>query len=328
MLYPLKFKPQFKEKIWGGRKLETFLNKKIPSGKLGESWEISGVQGSLSVVANGVYAGNNIQEMAEIFMAELLGERVYRKFGIEFPLLLKFIDAAEDLSVQVHPDDETAYKRHKAYGKTEMWYILQADTGAELISGFSKNTDAAEYMKALKNRKVIDLLNFVPVKKGDVFFIPPGRVHTIGKNILLTEIQQTSDITYRIYDWGRTDSEGKMRELHIAEATDVLDFRKTEQAKTQYEFEGKSAQLSRNDYFTANLLKIDSPVEKDYFSLDSFVIFVCTSGALVLEYPEGKEKLTKGETVLLPAEIPEIRLIPESCCELLEIFIEPENLQN
>src|SRR3972149_1007896 len=196
-LYPLKFKPIFKDKIWGGDKIKTLLNKDFsPLPNCGESWEISGVQDEISVVSNGFLIGNNLQELIEIYMGDLVGDQVYQKYGIEFPLLIKFIDAHDDLSIQVHPNDKLAMQRHNAYGKTEMWYIIDADRGAKLISGFNTEVTKDAYIKHLENNTLNLILNYEEVKAGDVFFMPAGRVHAIGKGILLTEIQQTSDITY------------------------------------------------------------------------------------------------------------------------------------
>ena len=224
MLYPLKFRPIFKEKIWGGSKLRNQLFKNTSSDKTGESWEISGVEGNISVVDNGFLQGKSLNDIISEYKESLLGKKIYNKFGTEFPLLIKFIDADDDLSIQVHPDDNTAKKRHKSFGKTEMWYVIDADKNAELITGVCKNTNKGEYSELLLNKQLKTILNFEKVKKGDVFFIPAGRIHAICKGILLAEIQQTSDITYRIYDWDRKDDTGNERELHTESAIDVIDF--------------------------------------------------------------------------------------------------------
>jgi mannose-6-phosphate isomerase len=200
-LYPLKFTPVFKDKIWGGDKLKTILNKDFSDlPNCGESWEISAVQDDISVVSNGFLKGNNLEELIEVYMGDLVGEKVWEKFGCECPLLIKFIDANDNLSIQVHPNDELSAERHDAYGKTEMWYVVQADPGARLISGFSGKINKAEYLKYLGNGHLEDILNYEEVSAGDVFFIPAGRVHAIGKGIVVAEIQQTSDVTYRIFD--------------------------------------------------------------------------------------------------------------------------------
>jgi len=224
-LYPIRFSPIYKEKIWGGSRLKTILNKKITSDKIGESWEISAVQDNISLVENGFLEGNTLEEIISIYMGELVGEKIYEKFGIEFPLLFKFIDANDKLSIQVHPDNDLAKQRHQAYGKTEMWYVINAENDAEIIVGFNKEIDKYQYTKAVKENTLIKLLNKEKVKKSDAFYIPSGRVHAIGKGVLLAEIQQTSDITYRIYDWDRKDANGQERELHTEWALDAIDYK-------------------------------------------------------------------------------------------------------
>jgi len=272
-LYPLKFKPILKDKIWGGPRLHDVLNKQYASHICGESWEISGVQDNISVVANGFLAGNDLQEIIEIYMGDIVGDRVFEKFGIEFPLLVKFVDANDKLSIQVHPNDELAGIRHKAYGKTEMWYIVEAAEGAELISGFRRKIDEKTYLHHLQNKTLPDILNFEKVKAGDVFFVPAGRVHAIGPGILLAEIQQTSDITYRIYDWDRVDDKGKPRELHTDLALQAIDYNHYDNYRTDYSHElNQTAQIIDCQYFTTNLLDFDRTVEKDFNFIDSFVI--------------------------------------------------------
>ena len=225
MLYPLKFHPIFKDKIWGGKKIQSILKKDFsPLDNCGESWEISGVPDSESKIKNGQLSGHTLNQVIREYKGRLLGIRVYEKFENQFPLLIKFIDANDDLSIQVHPEDELAWKRHKSFGKTEMWYIIQADENAELIAGFNKEMNKNLYMDHFHNGTLIDVLNREKVKAGDVFFIPAGRIHTIGKGLLLAEIQQSSDVTYRIYDFERKDSNGNTRELHIDEALDAIDY--------------------------------------------------------------------------------------------------------
>ncbi|HKL07970.1 MAG TPA: type I phosphomannose isomerase catalytic subunit [Bacteroidales bacterium] len=328
-LYPFKFKPQFKEKIWGGRHLKEFLNKPLPKNKkIGESWEISGVEENVSTVDNGFLQGNKLQELIEIYMGDLVGDRVYDQFGIEFPLLIKFIDANDVLSIQVHPDDELAKKRHNSFGKTEMWYIVEAEKDAELISGFKKKTDKNTYLKHLKSGKLPEILNYEKVHKGDVFFIPSGRVHAIGKGIVLAEIQQTSDITYRIFDWNRTDDQGNYRELHTDLALDAIDFNVYDNYKTPYKINpNKDANILNCKYFNTNIIQFNETIEKDYHLLDSFVIYMCLDGKLEIIYNE-TEKLSieKGETILIPAVFEHLVLNPVDQSKLLEIYIpEPEN---
>ena len=232
MLYPLKFHPILKKKIWGGERLAYKSEKHEES--IGESWEISAVEDNISVVSNGILADNDLQELIEVYMGDLVGDHIYEKFGIEFPLLIKYIDANDDLSIQVHPDDKTAKERHNAYGKTEMWYIVDAEKDASLVLGFNHEIDKATYLQALHHNKLMDLLNVQKVKKGESFFIPAGLVHAIGKGCLIAEIQQTSDITYRIYDYNRKDANGNTRELHTDLATDVIDYSYQPQHRVNY----------------------------------------------------------------------------------------------
>ena len=323
-LYPLKFIPILKDKIWGGQKLKTILNKDFsPLPNAGESWEISGVEGNISVVDNGFLKGNTLNEVLEIYMGDLVGDKVYDRYGNEFPLLIKFIDANDVLSIQVHPDDELAQKRHNSNGKTEMWYIVQADEGASLISGFSRKVTREEYLKYLNEKKLEDILMKHEVKPGDVFFIPAGRVHAIGKGILLAEIQQTSDVTYRIYDFDRKDDSGKTRELHTELALDAIDYEYHEDLRTDYEPEmNKSVNVVSCDYFKTNFLEFDRTIEKDFYGLDSFLIYMCIEGEFDISYgKEGSLTVKKGETVLVPAELRTIRLTPKVKTKVLEVHL-------
>lgn len=324
-LYPLKFAPIYKEKIWGGNKMKTILGKDF--GKLpncGESWELSGVEGNVSVVSNGYLAGNSLEELVEVYMGDLVGDKVFENFGNEFPLLIKFIDANDDLSIQVHPDDELAAERHNSYGKTEMWYVLQADPGSKLQSGFNREVDQETYIEKLENGELTSILNFEEVAPGDVFFIPAGRVHAIGKGILLAEIQQTSDVTYRIYDYERLDASGNIRELHNDLAIDAIDFTVWPEYKSKYTPRAnESVELVKCNYFTTNLLELNRKLEKDYNQLDSFVIYMCLDGELNLETESGSEKFRKGETILLPASIENVILKPVTpAVKLLEVYID------
>lgn len=323
-LYPLKFKPIFHEKIWGGNRLKSLLNKDFGDlPNCGESWELSSVEGQISEISNGFLAENNLQELIEIYMGELVGDNVYKKFGIEFPLLIKFIDANDDLSIQVHPNDELSKKRHNAYGKTEMWYVVDAEDGALINSGFNQPVTREKYIEYLESGKLTDLLCYEKTEPGDVFFIPAGRVHAIGKGVLVAEIQQTSDVTYRIYDYDRTDSEGKKRELHTELALDAIDFSYQEEYKTKYQVEkNKSSEVVSCEYFTTNILEFSEKLEKDYHQLDSFIIYMTLNGRFTIEYEGGKVEVEKGETVLIPASLESVRLNPlTEETRLLEVFI-------
>ena len=328
ILYPLKFKPILKDRIWGGDKLQTRLNKNLNGRKnIGESWELSGVDGSISVVSNGFLQGNDLNELIEIYMGDLVGERVYRKYGEEFPLLIKFIDANDDLSIQVHPNDQLAAERHNSFGKSEMWYIMHAEPGAELINGFKDDTEPEQYKKALEDKSVLSLLASYQVNKGDVFFIPAGRVHAIGKGIMLAEIQQTSDLTYRIYDYDRTDDKGNKRDLHIDEALDAINFKDTHGHKLDYiTNENGASELCTSPFFSTYLLSIDKPIGRDYYHLDSFVILVCVEGEAEILFNNGQgiEIIRMGDTVLIPAELNRIDLFTATGARILEVHIPEE----
>jgi mannose-6-phosphate isomerase len=323
-LYPLKFKPIFKDKIWGGDKIKTLFGKDFsPLDNCGESWELSGVEGNISVLENGFLAGNDLEELIEVYMCDLLGEKVYDKFGIHFPVLVKIIDSREWLSIQVHPDDKLAMKRHMQNGKSEMWYVLDADEKAELISGFNKEMTEKEYLKHFEKGTLKDILNFEKVETGDFFNIPAGRIHALGPGLCLAEIQQTSDITYRIYDWDRVDENGKSRELHVAQALEAIDFKHYDDYKNiALPVLNLSTNLVKSPHFTTNIIAIDQPLPRDYYSLDSFVIYLCTEGKFTIEYAGGKETIVKGETVLIPAELSDLTLVPEPKATLLEVFME------
>ena len=223
-LYPLKFNPILKDKIWGGEKLKNILNKQTEASNIGESWEVSDVEGDTSIVTNGPLKGQSLKELLSNFKSDLLGEKNYAQFGTKFPLLIKFIDAKEDLSIQLHPNDTLAAERHNSFGKTEMWYVMQADQDSNLIVGFNQDMNAEKYLHHLDNKSLTEILNFDKVQAGDTYFIEVGRVHAIGAGVMLAEIQQTSDITYRVYDWDRVDDKGNERELHNDLAIDAIDF--------------------------------------------------------------------------------------------------------
>ena len=327
-LYPIKFVPILKDKIWGGNKLKQMLDKRDASSVCGESWELSGVEGDISEVANGFLKGNDLNDLLEIYMADLVGEEIYNKFGNEFPLLFKFIDASEVLSIQVHPDDKLAKERHNAYGKTEMWYVLDSEKDAEIIVGFNSKEDKKSYLETFKKGKLTEILNFEKTKSGDAFYIPSGRIHAIGKGVLLAEIQQTSDVTYRIYDWDRKDDEGKSRELHTDLAIDAIEYDFQDSYSIKYKTKiNDSSQLFDSKYFTTNLLQIDKSIETDYSILDSFIVYMCVEGEFQVELDNGtKEQVRKGETVLVPAIAEKVTLTPILESKILEVFIKPDKV--
>lgn len=322
-LYPLKFKPILKDVIWGGTRLRDVLGKPATTDRCGESWEISAVQGNISVVDSGFLAGNNLQDLIEIYMGKLVGEHIYEKFGLEFPLLIKFIDANDLLSIQVHPDDEMARERHNAYGKTEMWYILTAERGARLISGFKELVSREVYLEHFNAKTLPDILNFEEVETGDVYFTPAGRVHSIGAGILLAEIQQTSDITYRIYDWDRVDANGKSREMHTELALDAIDFKDNRSCLRRFDpLINSRTNAADCPYFTTDIIYIDRSVEKDFHYIDSFVIYICVEGSCIIRHPGGEDiSIHRGETMLIPSSLKSLVMVPETETKILEIYI-------
>jgi mannose-6-phosphate isomerase len=322
-LYPLKFLPVFKEKLWGGTGIRDTLG--LDFGSLpncGEAWLISGVRDNVSVVADGFLAGNELNELVEVYMGDLVGDAVYERYGDEFPILVKIIDAADYLSVQVHPDDELALRRGLPNGKSEMWYILQAGQGAHIINGFSRRLGREDYLKHLEEGRLRDILNYMPVERGDVVYIPGGRVHALGPGIMLAEVQQTSDTTYRIYDWDRVDASGKPRDLHTDLALDAIDFAMVQSLKTTYAAKPNTTEtLVAGPYFDSTLLHFNRFIEKDYSELDSFVIHLCLEGSYSLMTEAGIRDVQQGEALLLPAVTGPVRIMTLTGARLLEIYI-------
>ncbi|RLD25171.1 MAG: mannose-6-phosphate isomerase [Bacteroidetes bacterium] len=321
-LYPLKFKPILKPTIWGGKKLGDILNKPIGNIETcGESWEISGVEDNISEVEEGALKGKTLTMLIQKYKGALIGDRTYQDFGTKFPLLIKFIDANRDLSIQVHPDDDLAKKRHNSFGKTEMWYVIDAEDGATLISGFKKATNRDEYLDYFNSGRLTDLLNREEVLNDDVFFLPAGRVHTIGQGLLIAEIQQTSDITYRIYDFDRVDKNGNKRELHVDEALDAIDFSYYDDYKTTYDQNQGEVELSVSKYFVCNRILTNTPITKTYNELDSFVILMVLEGSGSLKTNNGSYAYSKGDTYFIPANIEEITINPENASKILEVYL-------
>jgi mannose-6-phosphate isomerase len=317
-LYPLVFEPILQDRIWGGTKLKTDLGKNIPTQTTGESWELSTVQDNVSVVKQGEYAGKPLTDLLEQFPNEVLGTKVHEQFGTQFPLLFKFLDAKEDLSIQVHPNDELAKKRHNSFGKTEMWYVMQADEGSRIIVGFKEKSSPDEYLNKLENKNLIDILNEQPVQKGDVYFLETGTIHAIGAGIVIAEIQQTSDITYRIYDWDRVDANGKGRQLHVEEALDAMNYNPTDTKKEYSKELNKSNVTVDCPYFTTNYLPLDgtASISKDG---NSFTVYICTEGEYSIKAEGETYSFKKGDTVLVPAAIKAFTLV--GTATLLEIYI-------
>tara|TARA_R110000868_G_scaffold310055_1_gene571333 strand:- start:239 stop:1201 length:963 start_codon:yes stop_codon:yes gene_type:complete len=320
MLYPLKFQPILKDKIWGGQKLKTLLNKDSNLPNIGESWEISDVEDDTSIVSNGNLKGKSLKDLLETYKADLLGERNYQIFGNKFPLLIKFIDAKEDLSIQLHPNDELAAKRHNSFGKTEMWYTLQADEGSNLIVGFNQDMTPEKYLSHLKNKTLTEILNFDKVKAGDTYFIEAGRIHAIGAGVMVAEIQQTSDITYRVYDWDRVDDNGNERDLHNDLAIDAFDFNMPDNFRVEYsKKENESNEMVSCPYFKTSYLKVTKTLRK-VNNKDSFFIYMCVDGEAEIAFEDYTEHIKKGETILLPAAIRDYEITSKNA-SLLEVYV-------
>lgn len=322
--YPLKFKTIFKEKLWGGEKIKTVLGKDFsPLANCGETWELSGVQGNISEVANGSLQGMKLTELIQKEGASLVGQRIVDQFGEEFPLLIKFIDANQDLSIQVHPNDKLAQKRHNSFGKTEMWYIMQADKGSTLISGFNQRLNRDEFKEIFDKGEIMDVLNKEEAKAGDVFYLPSGRVHTIGKGLLLAEIQQTSDVTYRIYDFERVDDQGNKRELHVEESLEAIDYQIYDHYKTPYDDKlNHRVELVSSPYFTTNKLQLSENYQVDHKGLDCFKIYICLDGEARVNSEEHVTSLSLGEVLLVPAAIETYWIETSSEVTLLEAYIQ------
>ncbi len=320
-LYPLKFSPLFKYRIWGGEKLKELFNKNYTEENIGESWEISDVKNDETVVSNGFLQGKTLKELINEYKGDFVGNTVYEKFGDAFPLLIKFIDAKTPLSIQVHPSNEVAKERHNSFGKNEMWYVMQADEDAELIVGFEKQISKEAYLEHLENNTVLDVMHHEKVDSGDTFYIPTGRVHAIGAGVLLAEIQQTSDVTYRIYDYDRVDAKtGQKRELHNELAIDVLDFEPQNSYKSSYNLEvNTSNTLVHSPYFRTNIIDLKGNIDKDYTSIDSFVIYMCVEGSATINYNDESYNVKMGETILLPASVNKVSLNSNSG-RLLEVY--------
>lgn len=323
-LYPLEFKPIFKEKIWGGQRIKNSFG--FDTGELkncGELWSLSGYESEQSTISNGFLAGNELNELVETYMDELVGGNIYQRFGNTFPILVKILDAEDWLSIQVHPDDELAIKRGMEGGKTEMWYILEANKNAQLIAGFSQKVNENVYLRKIEEKKLPEIMNFEEVKKEEVYYMPSGRVHALGPGILLAEIQQTSDTTYRIYDWDRVDEKGLGRALHLKEAMEAIDFELYDNYKTEYPKKANvTNEIINNDFFTTNLLDLDQGIQKDYAELDSFVILLAVEGSFNYTDKMGNYGFIKaGESLLIPAAQDNINILPDGKCKILETYI-------
>lgn len=331
MLYPLKFKPILKPKIWGGNQLQSIYrhgDKKLKN--IGESWDVSTMPDNLSEIVNGFLAENTLDEIIETYLGNLVGDKIYDKFGNFFPLLVKLIDASQNLSIQVHPNDQLAYERHQSLGKTEMWYVLDAAPEAFLISGFNKPIDKTEYLQRVADNTLEEVLQKIPVTKGDVVYTPAGCVHAIGKGCLILEIQEASDVTYRIYDYNRLQDNGLPRELQTDLAVDAIDFEHWKKDKIVPELVMNQWKgVVDCEYFTTGLIKFDKKIEFDLAPIDSFFMVTCVDGSCKIKYDEDKfETAVKGETLLVPAELNSLELEPDGMAELMTVYIKNKNTDN
>lgn len=314
-----KFQPILKSMLWGGEKIAPYKQIATQQQSVGESWELSGVKGDESVVSEGPDAGMTLPQLIARDGAQLLGKSNFERFGEEFPLLVKFIDARQDLSIQVHPNDEMAWERHRSKGKTEMWYVVAADEEAHLRSGFSKQVTPAQYEASVADNTITDILTDYIIHPGDVFFLPAGRVHSIGAGAFIAEIQQTSDLTYRIYDFNRRDAQGNTRELHTELAKQAIDYTVQPDYRTHYEkTQNAPVELVSCPYFTTRLYDLTQPLTADYSALDSFVVVICIEGKGLLTDDCGHEvPIHQGETVLIPASVRSLRITPDGGMKLL-----------
>lgn len=326
-MYILKFQDIYKTPIWGGNKIGTFKGKQLNLESVGESWEISAVEGDLSVVANGEDAGLTIADLVARDGEKLMGHHVARYFGTTFPLLVKFIDAHDNLSIQVHPNDELARIKHNSFGKTEMWYVIDAEPGAGLYSGFSQNITPEEYVERVANNTIMDVLQFHQVSPGDVFYLPSGRIHAIGSGVFIAEIQQTSNITYRIYDYNRVDKNGKPRDLHTEQAREAIDFAMYDDLKSNYTPQrNKTVNLVDCPYFTTALLQLDTDCQREIAKYDSFMVYMCMQGSATITANNGTYvTLKQGETCLVPAAIEQVEIHPTPTTSLLECYVRDDS---
>ena len=322
-MYPLKFEPILTPLVWGGEKIAQYKGISTSQNNIGESWEISGVEGKESVVADGPLAGRTISQLIKTYKGQLVGEHVYARTGDQFPLLLKFIDAHRDLSIQVHPNEELAARLHPgSHGKTEMWYVIDAQPGAKLYSGLAKSITPEELAAQAADGSITGSLACFPVHPGDVFYLPAGRIHAICGGCFIAEIQQTSDITYRIYDYGRMGLDGKPRQLHLEQAKLAVDYKVYPEYRTHYEpVQDDEVELVNCPYFTTSVLDLTLPYAKDLSELDSFLTVMCLEGSGSLEVDGEEMSIGQGETVLIPADADDVCFIPEDGMKLLVSYI-------
>ena len=309
-MQPIKFNPLLVQTLWGGEKIIPFKHLNSDLTQVGESWEISGVKGNETVVSEGEFKDKRLNELVDELKGKLVGEANYKRFGNDFPLLIKFIDARQELSIQVHPTDELAQKRGKLRGKTEMWYIMDSDENAKLRAGMKEKITPEQYKQMVEDDTITEAIAEYKVKEGDCFFLPAGRIHSIGTGCFLAEIQQTSDVTYRIYDFKRKDKDGNYRELHTEEAAECIDYNVEPNYRTEYTpVKNEGVALVECPYFTTAVYDLNEPMTLDYSELDSFVIFIGLKGSGEITDNEGNTTtLCEGESILFPATTNEIKV--------------------
>ena len=316
-----KFNHIFKETIWGGTRILPYKGLPADDRKIGESWELSGVPGSESIVWGGEYDGYTLSQLVDAEQSALVGEENYARFGNQFPLLIKFIDASQPLSLQVHPDDALANERHACPGKNEMWYVVSHEPGASLINGFKEEITFEEYERRVSEQSLPEVMHRCEVRTGDVFYLPAGRVHGIGAGCFICEIQQTSDITYRIYDYGRMDAAGQPRQLHIDEAKAAINFTPNHDGQIPQAIENEPVELVNTPYFCTSIYRLTEPMTCDYSELDSFVVLICTKGKCSVTCSGETVMLHEGNTLLVAATAETVALQPDGECDILETYV-------
>ena len=325
-LYPLLFEPNLHSVVWGGNQLRPYKGLEPSDEPIGESWEVSAVPSSTSIISNGAYKGKDLISVINEQSEAILGKTVNEKYDGKLPLLVKFIDAKRDLSIQVHPNDEMAMREHGKMGKTEMWYVIKADEGAHLYAGFKEEITPQEYQQRIADGSITEVLADHQVKTGDVFYLPAGRVHAICGGILLAEVQQSSDVTYRIYDYNRPGMDGKPRELHTELAAKALDYHVEEEYRTAYsESPNKAIQIIDTPYFDVRVLEISKSFHRNMKKYDSFIITMCIEGDCKIHVRStGEETLLKqGNSTLIPAAIADYDIIPQQgTTRILDAFID------
>lgn len=325
-LYPFLFQPNFHPVVWGGNRLKPWKGVGADDEPVGESWEVSAVPSSVSLISNGLYEGRDLCSVIEENPKKILGASVCQRYGEKLPLLVKFIDAERDLSIQVHPDDEMAQQKHGKFGKTEMWYVIDAKPNSYLYSGFKKHITPDEYRMRVEDGTITDVLARYEVKRGDVFYIPSGRIHAIGGGCLIAEVQQSSDVTYRIFDYNRLDANGKKRELHTDLAAQALDFRVEEEYRTIYpKVDNKATLVVDSPFFSVRVLDIAAPFHRNLMKYDSFIISMCIEGKCYIKLRSSEEKilLKEGYSCLIPACVADYDIIPiDGGVRILDAFID------